>query len=188
MVGMIKIGLDIDGVVYDWHDSVYRYCTQFKGCTDSEHVFWTKTWWEMPKEEQSYLISLPTLYNDYIPEQRHIDSLNALASLGELFYVTSRPPEFSFATLKFFESYKLPFKENIIHDNDKATVCRLLGIDYFCDDFPEHVLSTSKITKSYLMCRTHNIGKRGDFNTVTSLNNFYEEICYDTKRLNRPVD
>ena len=86
----VRIGLDIDGVIYPYHGAVYRYFTEEKHYTGSYKDFWTVDWWLLSKEEQDYIVSLPFLYNAVIPSPCVMESLMKLATLGELYYVTSR--------------------------------------------------------------------------------------------------
>lgn len=175
-----RIGLDVDGVIYPWHDVVYRYFTEEKGYTNSYNHFWTVDWWLLGKEKQDYIVSLPFLYYAVIPSSCVMDSLNKLATLGKLFYVTSRSgSEIESVTQKFFNFFDPPFKQNLLFDHDKATACRLYSIDYFLDDFPEQVSKLESVTKAYLMNQAHNTGKREGFKTVSSLKEFYEKIQED---------
>ena len=176
----ISVGLDIDGVIYPYHDVVYRYFTEEKGYTNSYNHFWTVDWWLLGKEKQDYIVSLPFLYYAVIPSSCVMDSLNKLATLGKLFYITSRSGgELESVTQKFFNFFDPPFKQNLLFEHDKATACRLYSIDYFLDDFPEHVSKLEPVTNAYLMNQAHNIGKREGYKTVSSLKEFYEVIKND---------
>lgn len=173
----LNIGLDVDGVVYPWHYATYRYFTEKKGYIGSYHEFWTVDWWLLSKEERDYIVTIPTLYYNVIPSSCVMESLMLLASLGELYYVTSRSgDEVKSVTRKFFNFYEPPFKENLIFEHDKASVCKLYKIHYFLDDFPSHVAKLEHATNAYLMAQAHNIGKREGYKTVSSLKEFYEII------------
>lgn len=176
----LKIGLDIDGVIYPYHDVVYRYFIEEKGYKDSYHHFWTVDWWLLSKETQDYIVSLPFLYDAVIPSSCVMESLLKLTTLGELYYVTSRSgSDIEGVTRKFFNFFDPPFKQNLMFDHDKASVCRLYSIDYFLDDFPEHVSKLESVTNAYLMNQAHNAGKREGHKTVSSLKEFYEKIQED---------
>lgn len=171
----MKIGLDIDGVVYPWHYSVYRYFTEFYNFSGTEESFWDY-FRTFSKERQDYFVSIPTLYNDTIPSACIKDAIVLLSGLGELFYVTSRNLELATITQKFFNFMDLPFKENLVFEKDKSTFSRLNRLDYFLDDLPENVTNLSKVTNAYLMCVPHNRNQRDGFNTVGSIKEFYEAI------------
>lgn len=170
----------MDGVVYDWHYSVHRYLTEYKGYSKDITTLWMVDWWNLPKEEQEYLASIPHLYTDTIPSSCVMDGLNLLAGLGELYYVTARDSSLAPATKKFFDYFDAPFKENLIFNKDKASVVRLNKLDYFLDDFSSYVSQLSGLTNAYLMCKSHNIGKRDGFKCVNGLKEFYEEIVNGT--------
>lgn len=176
----MRIGLDLDGVVYPYHYSVWKYYTEFKEYAGTEREFWTSYWWDLPKEEQDYIVSLVPLYNDIVPSTCVRDALKDLASLGEIIYITARKNEdVRVVTRKFLDYYDVPFKENLIFERDKATACRAYGIDYFLDDFPSTVASIASVSRAFLMAQSHNIGKRQGLNVVNSLREFYQVIVED---------
>ena len=172
----MRIGVDIDGVIYPWHYSIYRYFTEFKGYSGTQVEFW-KYFPSLPKNTQRYYVSLPFLYSNTIPSKSVFDALDSLSTLGELFYVTARwSDDVKVVTRKFFKTHNPPFSENLIFDSDKATVCRMLGIDYFLDDQTKHLIPMQGFVKTYLMAQPHNVDDREGFTVVNSLKEFYDEI------------
>lgn len=172
----MKIGLDVDGVVYPWHYSIYRYFTEFKGFSGNQREFWDY-FKAFPDEKQDYYVSLPHLYNDTIPSSCVIDALNSIATLGEMYYITARwSDDLKLAAQKFFDKYNVPFKENLIFNKDKATTCRLLGIDAYIDDLPRNLIPVQNVCDCYLMAAPHNYKDRDGFKVVNSLKEFYNEI------------
>lgn len=172
----MRIGIDIDGVVYPWHYSMYRYFTEFKGYTGTQVQFW-KDFSIIPNDTQNYYVSLPFLYSNTVPSKCVFEGLEMLATLGELFYITARgPDDVKTVTRKFLKNYNLPFSENLIFEKDKATVCRMLGIEYFIDDQIKHLIPMQGFVKTYLMSAPHNIDNRDGFTVVNSLKEFYNEI------------
>ena len=171
----MRIGLDIDGVIYPWHYSIYRYFTEFKNFAGSELEFWAY-FRLFSVEKQMYYVSIPTLYTDTSLTQDAIEYLPKLAELGELFYITSRDHELQPLTQKFFKFYDIPFKENLIFEKDKASVVRLYGIDYFVDDMISHLEKMQGITTSFLFKQPHNFYDRDGYNCIGSLKEFYNTI------------
>lgn len=168
----MKIGLDIDGVIYPWHYSLYRYFTECKNFVGTEHEFWTM-FRLFPENKQKYYVSIPTLYADTSLTEDAQKYLPLLAELGEIFYITSRDQELQSVTQKFFDFYEVPFKENLIFDVDKANIVRLLGLDYFVDDMPKHLEKMKGITKTFLFKRSHNKDQREGYDCVGSLREVY---------------
>lgn len=168
----MRIGIDLDGPVYPWHEEVYRYFTENKGYNKTIEEFWSTD----RELVTPYYVSLPFLYNSTTPRREVLEHLPKIAELGEIYYITSRSPELWQVTKKFFQFYDLPFSENVIFAEDKATQVRLLRIDYFVDDMPKHVDSLTGITNVYMYTVVHNRGQREGYKTVSSMREFYEVL------------
>lgn len=171
----MRIGLDIDGVLYPWHDSIYRYFQEFKGFTGEQRDFWLY-FRQLPERTQDYYVSIPLCYLDTMPSKDVLTTLPLLAELGEIHYITSRKSELVWATLKFFDIYELPFKENLTFSANKAEIIRLHRVDYYLDDIPHYIDQVKLLTKAYLMRVPHNFDQRDGYETVGSLREFYEVI------------
>jgi uncharacterized HAD superfamily protein len=171
----MRIGLDIDGVLYPWHDSIYRHFQQFKGYEGGEVEFWDY-FRALPESTQRYYVYIDIFYLDTMPRRSTLDVVPALADLGDIYYITSRAEHLERCTRKFFDMYDLPFKENLIFTEDKATVIRLKKIDYYLDDLPRFVDQARWITDAYLLTQPHNAGQREGYETVSSLKEFYVKI------------
>jgi len=168
----MRIGLDLDGPIYPWHYSIYRYFCENKGFDGDIDTFW-----ETRRQDITpYYVSLPFLYLDTTPLADTLKYTFKLAEVGELFYITSRTLDLERVTLKFFDNYHLPFKENLIFDTNKATQVRLNRIDFFLDDLPHNVESLQGITKAYLFKCWHNRNQREGFEVVNTMKEFYEIV------------
>lgn len=168
----MKIGLDLDGVVYPWHDSIYRYFQEYKGYSEDIGTFWLKDRHLISE----YYVTMPLNYLDQIPSRDILDNVPLIAELGEIYYITARHPDLWWATEKFFDMYQLPFKENIVYAVDKATAIRLHGIDIFLDDFPSNVEAVQSLTDAYLFKCVHNRNDRERFRVVNTMKEFYEIV------------
>ena len=175
----MKIGLDIDGVIYPWHYSLYRYFTEFKNFEGSELEFWAM-FRLLSEKTQTYYVSIPTLYADTSLTEDAQKYLPLLTELGELFYITSRDVELQSVTQKFFDFSEVPFKENLIFEKDKPSAVRLLGLDYFVDDQTRHLEKMRGITTTFLFKQPHNWYDREGYDCIGSLKEFYE-IIKETK-------
>lgn len=171
----MRIGLDLDGVIYPWHDSIYRHFREFKGFTGEEAEFWDY-FRSLPLNTIEYFVSIPIFYLDTTPRTSTLEVLPALADLGEIYYITSRQPSLHRATLKFFGIYDLPFKENLYFAEDKASVIRLKRIDYYLDDLPRFIDQVYGLTDCYLMAQPHNRNQREGYDVVNSMKEFYNKI------------
>lgn len=166
----MKIGLDIDGVLYPWHYSIYRYFLENKGIEEGIDNFWKNH----REEVTEYYTSIPFLYLDTTPTQDVLTYVPKIAELGEIFYITSRSPSLWWVTGKFFSNYDLPFKENLIFTKSKPTEVRANRIDVFLDDQPHHVQELQGITDAYLFKCIHNRESREGFRLINTMKEFYE--------------
>lgn len=169
----MRLGIDMDGVVYPWHEEVYRWFQENRGYEKDIKEFWEHGN-ELIKE---WHLEIPFLYNSTTPRQDVLEYLPKLAELGEIYYITARPTSVWQTTRKFFDFYDLPFKENLLYERNKAGRVRLLGLDYFVDDMPHHVDSLLGITDVYLFHCIHNREQREGYKTVASLKEFYEIVA-----------
>jgi hypothetical protein len=173
---MIKIGIDIDGVLYPWHWSIYRFFCEQKGFTGSQVEFWRDTFRKLPADVIDYYVALPIHYSDTVPDLSILKAVDEISKLGEIYYITSRSLELESITRKFLNNLNLAFLENLIFEKDKATFCRMNSIDYFVDDQPEYLDKMKLFVNCYLMAVPHNIDKREGYNLVYSLREFCEII------------
>jgi uncharacterized HAD superfamily protein len=168
----MKIGLDIDGVIYPWHYSIHRYFVENCGYSGDISTFWMRD----RRIITDYHVSIPLCYLDTSPTEDVLTYVPKLAELGELYYVTSRASDLLWATEKFFRIYDLPFKENLVFSKDKATYVRFLKLDFFLDDMPKYVDMLSGITDTYLFKAVHNSDVRDNYRVINSMKEFYELI------------
>jgi len=171
----MNIGLDLDGVIYRWHESLYRYFCEQKGYEGTIYDFWLHYVQERPSEFWDYYVSLPLLYWDTSPRPDVLEFLPKIAKLGTIYYLTHRPEEVKTVTGKFFDFYDLPFKENVIFTKDKQTYARFLGLDVFVDDLAKNIDDVSKVVKNTYLFRTvHNIPVQDSYKNVGTFKELYK--------------
>lgn len=177
----MNVGLDIDGVVYPWHWSMYRYFVENRGFSGTQREFWTY-FKSLPQEEASCYLSLEHLYMDTTPTQDVMTYVPKIAEIADIYYITNRKDELKFVTQKFFDKYQLPFKENLIFTSDKANYVRLHRIEKFLDDRPPNVDELIGITDVYLFKAVHNWEDRERYTLVNNMKEFYEIVRNDGRR------
>ncbi len=170
------IGLDLDGVIYSWHDAVESFYREFKGYTGESYYFWTTYIPSRPNSEMEFICQINVLYSSKTPskEQRQIPEL--LSKHHVIYYITSRPESARLTTEMYLRKHKFPFHENLIFTQDKATVARARKIDWFLDDNVKHVRDLSKVTRAVLFARPWNRDYWEKFRTIFSLREFYKMI------------
>lgn len=170
----MNIGLDLDGVVYPWHDSIYRHFRETKGFEGSDREFWEWFVNNVPRDVADYYVRIPLFYLDTSPTEDVMEFVPKIAEIATIFYITARPSEAKWATKKFFNNYQLPFSENVIFSEDKANYVRLNKIGYFLDDRAKHVEELKNICNVYLFKAVHNWQYRDQYSTINSMKEFYE--------------
>lgn len=168
------LGLDLDGVVYDYHSCLYTYC-QYTFDYDGSYLdFWLNYFPNLPSEKQEYLVSIPMLYEMRIPDSFVMGFLEKSKRVfSEIFYVTGRGNDLKVVTERYLKKYDFPFYDNVIITRNKGLWCSNLQITHFIDDFPCHVISASRVCDAYLLNRPWNSDFVGDVNRIASLNEFW---------------
>lgn len=171
----MRVGIDIDGPLYDWHYCIYRYFQEFRSFAGTQREFWDY-FRTLDNDTQSYYVSLPHLYLNMEMRPEVKKSVELLSGTAEIYYITARDESLKSVTRKFFDKSEMPFKENLIFSQSKVEYVRLLGLSYFLDDMPKHVKNLQGITEPYLLAVPHNYDQRDGFNIVYSVKEFVEIV------------
>ena len=163
------LGLDLDGVLYRWHEAVYEYFRMYKNYTDSFSHLWEYDYKDLSKEDWEFLINIDFLYSCEVPTPDCISFLNNVKYRFDIYYVTGRPLSVKTTTEQFLKRYKFPFRENLIFASDKQNTIRRLKINYFIDDLPYNLEELSKVTNVIMLARPYNREFRETYNTAYSL-------------------
>lgn len=166
---MRTIGLDLDGVLYRWHESLYEYFRLYRNFRGTYNEFWSTYIQQVSEEELCYLAGIDTLYSNMPPTRDCIDFLDVLKDLFEIFYVTSRPDSVRATTELFLEKHKFPFKENLIFTPNKDNFARLHKFSFAVDDVQQHLEKYSKVTTPILFAQPWNRAIRDNFIVVRNL-------------------
>lgn len=172
----INVGLDLDGVVYKYHEAAYDYFVGI-GMYDKGFVsFWTEFIPSLSDEEQDYIISIPFLYESYAINSEALEYLNKLSEIADLYYITARHNELRRVTERWLRKNKIPQDYNLVMTKDKASYIKLLKISYFVDDFISQVENVGNFCNSMLFAQPWNREKQNILPTVRSIKEFYEII------------
>lgn len=170
------LGIDLDGVLYDFHDATYVYYQYLMGYEGTYKQFWTEFWPSLTKEKQDYIVSIAILYDTKVPPKEVVDFIDYAKERSEIYYITSRDESLSRITERYLRRYNFPFQENLIMTKDKANACKLYGVTHFLDDFLHQVKEVSSVTNAYLMSKPWNVDGRDKLNVVNSLEEFKEKV------------
>lgn len=176
----MNIGFDIDGVLYPWHEEVYKYIRENKrGCDRDFGRFWSnKSNYDWNPEQVKLFVYNPTFYR-YGHPMTPPDILMSLMNKGHnIYYVSNRPrylEEVTFWWLKFWE-FPSPF--NFFLTENKLDTIISYNIDTFVEDRLENMTPLQHITYLYGLIRPWNSAGRGsnEYARVHWINKV-EDIC-----------
>lgn len=175
----ITLGLDLDGVLYDFHSALYTYYQYEMNYGGTYQQFWLDYIPSLNKERENYIMSIPIPYETSIPSPRIREFLDYIKDRCEAYYITHRPEELERITRKYLRDYSFPFQDNLIMTGDKVTACRLYGVTHFIDDFANQVEKVSAVADAYLMAKPWNIDYQDKLKTVHSLKEFRRIVFND---------
>lgn len=167
----MNLGFDLDGVLYPWHSSVYRYFVEFKNYKDSYSEFWTN-YWHIPsvQEDVVYLTTVPLFCEDANPIEGGLQLLNYLDSLGHtLHYITNRPEEVVYATQHYLQKQKFPQYENLYIGKDKPIYARSVNLNLFVDDREKNIIDMTPVCLSLLMAQPWNKDYQDKYPTIYNI-------------------
>ena len=173
---MIKVGVDLDGVLYNFVESAYNYCFAYKGL-DIPYEEYAKNPDEITGQNlMDYLTTLPVIYETFAARKEDVEALHSIKDICEFFYVTARPESIRLVTERFLLKSNFPHYYNLWFTKEKDAVSRLLNLDYFVDDMPKYVDQVSTTAKAYLMSTPWNQNSREEINVVFSVKEFINLI------------
>lgn len=175
-MGKIVLGLDLDGVLYDYHSALYTFCQYELNYNGTYDEFWLDYIHNVSKEKQDYLIGLPMPYETSIPSKKIMEFLKFADENSEVYYITHRPTHLERVTRRYFRNHDFPQQDNLFITDDKLTTCRYLGVTHFLDDFVSNVEKVSFVAEAFLMAKPWNKESQDEYKTVHSLKEFQERV------------
>jgi hypothetical protein len=146
----MKIGFDVDGVLYDWHEVIYDYAVRFENYRDT----YEKYWYDFGHGNRSkiyvdYIVKNPTFVTKVAIDPKIKQMLWDLSKEHEIFYVTARPKEIVRATHRWFKDSDVPYMENVFiaTNDDKVPFIIEHGIELFIDDRDKYITALEPYTR-----------------------------------------
>jgi len=138
---MKRLGLDLDGVLYNWHNAVYTELQIYEDLDVDFHEFWssiyttykTKKFWE-------YLVNLRHLYGNQVPSKELVEMVQNIGRRYSIYYITNRPVQVADTTRNWLNRYKFPYVRNLIFTKDKPAVCNSVDIHLMVEDRVHNVI------------------------------------------------
>lgn len=169
------LGLDLDGVVYPWHEELWRHL-RAQGLLTNETY---KTFWMREQDgsdkkysEKQWKIwtGIETLYSCRIPIPEDLKALHRLQEAYEIVYISQRPQELLFITRQYLKRYKYPNADNVhLITVPKLVAVRMFECDVYVEDRPLIAESLVDSTRVILMKQIYNERLWDEFETVSSL-------------------
>ena len=154
----MKIGLDLDGVLYDWCRAVYIELTIYHKLDEEYNHFWAETYKDYGKGIfWDNFVRLEHLYGCIPPSRKEMEMLNRIAEKHEIYYITARPKEVTLATEFFLKRHRFPYKENLQFSPRKDMSYIQNKLDVFFDDMPHHIDAINKVGRGILVKTVSNL-------------------------------
>lgn len=152
----MKIGFDIDGVIYDFHKAIYPALVH-TGLTQKDfNHFWTDEVngdYDIPREIWEKLLHDASFYGNP-PIDFVVPYLQRLGERHELYYITKRKKSLQQFTREWFGAYGIPFTKILCVEADKAPYVQEL--DWFVEDNPGNALKLSAYTEIVMVRKPWN--------------------------------
>jgi FMN phosphatase YigB (HAD superfamily) len=103
--------LDLDGVLYRWHNAVYEYFKLYRNYCKTFECLWSVDYLKFSKEDWNYLTNIDILYSSQLPTKDCMDFLNYVKYRYTIYYLTGRPLYVKTTTEQFLKRYRFPFRD-----------------------------------------------------------------------------
>lgn len=158
-----RLGFDLDGVLYDWHEGVLDY---FKDMGQVSPMTTVADLFAFPEEDgiihhwskwiKDYITHLPEFFEAPI-DPRKLDIVRELGREYEIAYITARVPELEYFTKRWIVRNGLPQPENTyVTNGSKRNIVDGLELDYMIEDRPKYAVELADITTVILLTRPWN--------------------------------
>jgi hypothetical protein len=179
----MRLGFDIDGVLYPWHEEVWKWYVRRNGEPISFIEFWR--WpggWVARNEGTAIVKSLVKETLPYVSagiNEVDVSIVNDIANefFDDIYYITSRPENLHYDTSKWLKESGFPFADNLIMadgNGGKIQVVKDTGCNYYVEDRPKYLELLPEVTKAFKMIRPYNMYKMFDAITIGSLYELYD--------------
>jgi len=179
---LLKIGIDIDGVLTDEgpdHDNIWLqkmnnyFDKQIKKVEDTYQL--AEAYGLQNEELNAFLEDeLANIYREARPAIDACETLKELkAKNAELILITARNKEFKELTLNWLNEHDFPFDE-LHHNKDKAPLAVKKGIELFIEDNQSNALEISQNQIPVLVVNKYHNKNLKENNKIKRVNNWQE--------------
>jgi hypothetical protein len=166
----MKIGLDLDGVLYDWHKALYNEMVLYEGITVDYRTFWLEIVPKYSSMKAHNLTSLEHLYSNMPPTKELVDYVNYLCKKYDVFYLTSRPDCVKFTTRASMERWGFANLDKLyLVNGGKRDVVLREKPDVFVDDRDKVIEELCDIVKVVVVAHPWNEKYQNVFPTIRNI-------------------
>lgn len=155
----MRIGVDLDGCLYDWHIDMQEWLLHSTGVEYPKPTTWNfsdKEWGMTQEDFQKHWhagVRAGHVFRKQPPLAQGVEVLSRLAHQHDLYIITSRllpglEEDCTRNTMGWIEEHLIPHKEVHIVGHGKTEICNQLGIEIIIDDAVhnyEDLLKTSTV-------------------------------------------
>jgi len=185
------VGFDLDGVLYPWHEEVWKWYNNRSTNTISFIEFWKYPNGWVHRNEGTAIVK--ALVNETLPyvsakaKKSDVSIVNDIVKdfNAEIYYITSRPERFHYDTAKWLKDNEFPFADNLIMadgNGGKVKVVEDVGCNYFVEDRPKYLEVLPKVTKVFQMAQPYNSYKAFEAIIIGNLIELYEYLTILTRK------
>lgn len=161
--------VDMDGVLYNWHNAVYDFMRTYRNYTDTFETLWSKDFLNFTPEFWEFIVNTDIFYSSQMPTNDCLEFLNSVKDKFTVYYVTGRPDYVRLTTEQFLRRYKFPFQENLIFSKDKVNTARLIRADYCLEDLPKYLEDLSKVSTVIMREQPYNVHLKDKYKSAQTL-------------------
>jgi uncharacterized HAD superfamily protein len=139
----------------------------YHGVTIAQEDFWMKADEQFSKVFWDSFYSIEILYSKSKSIKSDVDTINKLAEIYNIYYITNRPKNCYLVTKNWLKREKFPTPENVILTDDKVKVLQELKPIFFVEDRPQE--DYSKYTQVILRRTPYNRTLWDKYPTINSI-------------------
>jgi len=159
----MRIGFDLDGVLYPWQEVVWEYSVNILNKKLSYEDFIEYILNPKNKLFLDNLIATRNLYFTRSPIKSVRHYIQNLGKQNNIYYITNRSEDLRIVTEAWLFQYKFPQLENLILTKDKSSIIRRLKIDIFVEDRAEIAIKIKNLTTVILYKQLWNKDVQDEF-------------------------
>ena len=163
----MNLGIDLDGVLYPWHDVVYERESLERNLKLTKEDFWKEIHTLYPGMAEDNLVRIRHYYGVRNIYDKNLELLNELSKTNTLFYITARHEELRLTTVNWMKRNNLPQRDNLIFSPIKVIPVVLNDIDIFVEDNLNHAKALSKYCRVIIVESDHSKHIEHEFEIIS---------------------